>query len=630
MLQYARNEQKINAARLAASRAYRTSVLEETLAESSARVDSLQAAAAGRPGRALQLRSAKADVREAIIEDVERFPHEPHKWKKITRDVAFLEGEEFANRVLPVDTKAIDREYEKGRRAIHRASPVLSAGGIQSGTVANKEADEGVFEDDGVSPAQALKSFRMHLNLSMFDEEIEHHLDDELAALTARTNSVVAAGHPPPSDAAESGHWSFAGNQHLDSVDAEVQPQQTVRMAHVKAVSNPSLSTFVEQASGPAYDALVVKARIKKNKAERQRKVVPPAREVRDAETGELTELHNSTYVHYEDRLDEGRSMAVLGVVGKLKNRLSKFRSGGESPTLGTATTTNDFPSPTPPSSNGTSAPSTAARSSPVSSALGAFQRSPSPNAFAGLLKGVGKSSPSQSPGPSVPPSAAAAPPSPVDWEAMAGLHLAVANAPPPPSAPPPSDGSPGGGSRQSAKDRRRRILEYQDRQVAKARSGFPGGNFAGNTSLDDSVLSDFDYLVGSTPGGGGGGDRQYYQQAANYHNQGTTPIVDIGAADSLNDLLGWADSAMKMQVVELSILKDRKNRELLDFIHAEEEEERRRKKVEKANPHPSRLERLRVRHDKERKERRAVIERIRQENELVIANKLAEWGLIR
>ena len=84
------------------------------------------------------------------------------------------------------------------------------------------------------------------------------------------------------------------------------------------------------------------------------------------------------------------------------------------------------------------------------------------------------------------------------------------------------------------------------------------------------------------------------------------------------------------MKVAELALLKDRKNRELLDIIRAEEEEEAKRKEVEKANPHPSRLERIRVRHRKERKERRGVIERIRQENELIIANKLAAWGLIR
>lgn len=602
VLQYARDEQKVNAARLSVARAYRTAVLEETFAASSARVDSLQAAAAGRPLRALQMRSAKADVRAAVIADVRSYPHEPHKWNKITRDVAFLEGEEFAENVLPLDKRAIDREYEKGRKANHRASQAMTPAGGLSGTVGNKE-EEGSFQNDGVSPAQALKSFRMHLNLSMFDDEVERHLDDELASLTGRGASLGASDFPD----AEASLWSGVDN------DAEGQPQQRPgRMAHLKAVTNPTLSTFVEQASGPGYDALMVKARIKKNKADRHKMLVPSAREVRDAETGEITELNTATYVHYEDRLDEGRSMAVLGVVGKLKSRLSMFRSGG-----GGAGSQTESPTPLPPSSSGTSVQSISSRSSPVSTALGAIKKSSSSSAFADLLTGVSNSSPSPSPSPSVsvPPSAApSAPRSPVDWEAVAGQHLAAAVAvAATPSAPT------GGASRKSTKEseteRLNRVLEYQDRQIAKERT-VGGGDF------NDSFVSDFDYL-GSTPHSGGGlADRRHQQQA--------TPLVDIGAADNLHDLVGWADSAVKRQVVELSVLKDKKNRELLDLVRAEEEEEARRKKVERANPHPARLERLRVRHDKERKERRAVIERIRQENELVIANKLAEWGLIR
>ena len=93
---------------------------------------------------------------------------------------------------------------------------------------------------------------------------------------------------------------------------------------------------------------------------------------------------------------------------------------------------------------------------------------------------------------------------------------------------------------------------------------------------------------------------------------------------------MGWADTDLKIKVVELSMLKDRKHSELLRLIKDEEAEEFKRRRAERANPHPARNRRLRVRHAKERKERRLMIERLRQENEMIVANVMAEYGLIR
>ena len=82
--------------------------------------------------------------------------------------------------------------------------------------------------------------------------------------------------------------------------------------------------------------------------------------------------------------------------------------------------------------------------------------------------------------------------------------------------------------------------------------------------------------------------------------------------------------------MAEVSLLKDRKHKELLTLIHDEEREEVRRREEERRNPHPARNRRLRVRHAKERKERRLMIERLRQENEMIVANVMADYGLIR
>ena len=110
----------------------------------------------------------------------------------------------------------------------------------------------------------------------------------------------------------------------------------------------------------------------------------------------------------------------------------------------------------------------------------------------------------------------------------------------------------------------------------------------------------------------------------------GGTPIVDIGAADNLNDLVMWADTDAKKSVASLALLKEKKHGELLEMVRAEEAAEAERKRVERSTKHPSVLERVRVKHKRERKERELTIRRIRQENEMIIANRLAGLGFIR
>ena len=114
------------------------------------------------------------------------------------------------------------------------------------------------------------------------------------------------------------------------------------------------------------------------------------------------------------------------------------------------------------------------------------------------------------------------------------------------------------------------------------------------------------------------------------YYNSVSTPIIDIGAASSVQDLVGWGDNDIKIKVAEISMLKARKHEELRRLIEKEEDEDERRREEERRTKHPSRRRRVKIRNEKERKERREVIVRIRQENELIVANKMAEFGLIR
>ena len=83
-----------------------------------------------------------------------------------------------------------------------------------------------------------------------------------------------------------------------------------------------------------------------------------------------------------------------------------------------------------------------------------------------------------------------------------------------------------------------------------------------------------------------------------------STPVVDIGAADNLSDLFKWANTDAKRGIAELSVLKNRKNEELMDLVRAEEDREAKRKRIEKAAKHPSILASARHRHKREREER--------------------------
>ena len=109
-----------------------------------------------------------------------------------------------------------------------------------------------------------------------------------------------------------------------------------------------------------------------------------------------------------------------------------------------------------------------------------------------------------------------------------------------------------------------------------------------------------------------------------------STPVVDIGAADKLSDVFKWANTDAKRGITELSVLKNRKNEELMDLVREEEEKEVERKRIEMTARHPSILARARHRHNIEREKRTKVIVRIREENEMIIAGKMADLGLIR
>jgi hypothetical protein len=104
------------------------------------------------------------------------------------------------------------------------------------------------------------------------------------------------------------------------------------------------------------------------------------------------------------------------------------------------------------------------------------------------------------------------------------------------------------------------------------------------------------------------------------HQNLASTPIIDVGAADTLGDLVGYQNSEMRKAMAEISVVKDKKHRELVAMIQREELEEIKRKRLEQKTTHPARLARVRHKHAKERKERRDRILGQRQENELIIA----------
>ena len=371
-------------------------------------------------------------------------------------------------------------------------------------------------------------------------------------------------------------------------------PLASAAMQPLAAVTNPNFSQFVAQASGADYEAEVILRRRKKAQYRRKGKVYPRDGVARDCETHEKGEIDETSWVHYKEAVDEGKAANVLGALGKFKKRLTKAKEEG---TVGV--------------------------------------KSAAENAFAAAHP---------------PPKLAPPPPQEIDWEAAANDMLNMATSEQNEEAR--KAKKPGRVIRAVPSKPKRWTTQksfHTDKHAAPG-DKIIGANYAtmmaydlfnhehhggvngrvdghhrhlspeelmkqdygsvGDNNMNDSVVSEFDYYLSP-------------------HARGTH-MVDIGAADTLTELVNGAGTEVKKAISEIAVMKDRYDRELMQLVKTEELAELKRKRVEMKTTHPARIARVRLRHNKERKERRELIIGQRHENEMIIANKLAQHGLIR
>ncbi|GMI06047.1 hypothetical protein TrVE_jg5694 [Triparma verrucosa] len=378
-------------------------------------------------------------------------------------------------------------------------------------------------------------------------------------------------------------------------------------------LSNDKFKVFTEDAEGEDVQKERDKRRRQKGQRDRVGKLFPVEGDVVDAEKGTVDEVNYSSWIHWKEAPDEFKTVKALSALGKFKGKLKKHRESKNAGGGG--------------------------------------------GGFGGLLEGIKKSSkqqPQSNPNPfmsvnvasvetevqemsekaKAPETAPLTPPpmkeEEIDWEAKAQEFLAEAQAEDSKiherevlvskilkKAPPNSKVimavkyKPEVASETSSiisSEAKNCILRSRAaKRTPSAPSIFKHLKQSSNVEGQDSLLSEFDY-----------------------YNSVSTPIIDIGAASSVQDLVGWGDNDIKIKVAEISMLKARKHEELRRLIEKEEDEDERRREEERRTKHPSRRRRVKIRNEKERKERREVIVRIRQENELIVANKMAEFGLIR
>jgi hypothetical protein len=500
------------------------------------------------------------------------------------------------DRLLPIDLDSIAADFAKIKQA-ERDAEMEAEHGRQAQAAARRKRDEAAK-----SAADSLQGF--HLNVSVTGDDDD---DDEGAS------DGEGGGEEEPV---------------LIDEDTETpRAPSASTMQPLVNVTNPHFDQFVRQAQGKDYEAEVLRRRRKKSQYARKGKVFPNACEARDSETAALQEIEEYAWVHPQDAPNEEKTVNVLGALGKFKKRLTKMRA--EEPA-----------SPTP------------------AELQHQQQQQPDVQEDAELFKVQQKQAKQL---------AAAVndkmqQPAEIDWEAAANNMLVQAtdeqnamerkssgrkliravslsekhNQPAPQPAP------------QHAPHQPRHFNADQSKHhhVLGATAGilnaldvfnhhdphnliFPGAGHKhhphhhaqhpdammansqyNDLASQDSMVSDFDYYT-------------------KIHKKGTQ-VVDIGAADTLQDLVDGSSSEVRGVIVDIALIKDKKDRELMQLIAIEEEEERRRKVVEMNTKHPARVTRIKIRHEKERREQRERILRIRQENEMIIANKLAAHGLIR
>ncbi|GMI53678.1 hypothetical protein TeGR_g9539 [Tetraparma gracilis] len=587
VLAFASAEQRVNWERLGRAGAYRSERIMKRVAGKTARALALESAVRGAPERTMQMRLKANEIKFQMKEDVAKNPSAPHLWSQSTRELAFG-GDAAINKLLPIDMDSIAGEFAKIKEAEKEAEEEAAHA---LGAAARKKAKAKAEEIRSAS--EALEGFSLSLDLG-----------------------AVGGGDDDEAEPAA------AAEEEEEGSEGEVT-QPVALMEPLKNVTNPSFTKFVAQAEGPDAVAEQVRRRRKKKQQARKGKLFPLDGEARDAETHQPFEINETSWIHYKDAPDEYKNMQVLRGIGKFKKRLTQAKEAGT---------------------------------------VGAGKGGKGEGAADIWSVGVKDVKPAS---PQLPSTASAVvfeeKEEEVDWEAAAnsllvdatneqnekerarakakggggGKRVIVAT----PYVPPAQHKAKAAAPRRLSHDPTKNVkgaatsvlmaanvFEHVEHTVDHAndhhlhpRWDHPEDRVDEHKPIheveslpDDSIISDFDLYTTA------------------HQNLASTPIIDVGAADTLGDLVGYQNSEMRKAMAEISVVKDKKHRELVAMIQREELEEIKRKRLEQKTTHPARLARVRHKHAKERKERRDRILGQRQENELIIANKLVALGLIR
>ncbi|GMH68322.1 hypothetical protein TrLO_g15075 [Triparma laevis f. longispina] len=379
-------------------------------------------------------------------------------------------------------------------------------------------------------------------------------------------------------------------------------------------LTNDKFKIYTASASGLDVQAERDKRRRQKGQIARVGKLFPIEGDVVDAEKGTVEEVNYTSWIHWKEAPDEFKTVKTLSALGKFKGKLKNHRDSKMEHSKGFGGLMG----------GGKGKPAKADTTKQV--------KSNNPNPFMSIDMSNAEFEAKEMKQKLAPESKPLTPKptkeEEIDWEAKAQEFLAAAQIEETElqkremlshkigkKAPghkvimavkyQPDDASQTS-SILSTEAKNRVLRQRAVKRTPSAPSIFAHLKEPSNVTGEDSLLSDFDY-----------------------YNSVHTPIIDIGAATSIDDLASWGGD-MGYKVAEISMLKARKHEELKELIEAEEGVDEGRKEEERRTKHPARRRRVKIRHEKERKERREVIMRVRQENELIIANKMAEFGLIR
>ena len=414
----------------------------------------------------------------------------------------------------------------------------------------------------------------------------------------------------------EEGEEKRENNNVTDNTDISILPNvndaEGAAISGLQFLTNPAFATFTKQASGFDYDLLVEKQRKAKSKQSRKGKIINQDGEVVDSITGEKSTINENAWIHYKDAPDECKTLRVSMFVGKMKRKLLLSTENKKKTLVA-----------------GVSAEASSAVAPAAKNQIKANSSSPSPFQPASTT---------------------------IDWENQASSFFTET-----------LEGT------KEVTNRAERLQRFKNKEGIGTKSkvimSIPWNDGGEENELNSYMLNIEQQEIKQRltdeklpPISPSVSPPPYLQQQQHQHqppydtadfnmdpldsmsdfkNAASavhdaqlypvgTPIVDIGAADSLSDLIGWADNKTKRDVVEISLLKDSKNREIYDLIKQEEEDEISRQNELSEHTHPARRKRVKLKHEKERRRTKEIIIRMRQENEMIIANKLAKFGLIR